>query len=144
MPHLSVYWSVYEHGLYDWSICTWLLFPYYFNALLFHFHCWVHSPFREMEEFNIYQRRTVHPILRFSTGLILTLVPNSNILTLCTSLYFTSSICNLVWYLLWIPSLLLDLLTAINCLSMISLYLTSWIGIFCFRDWHVLFIPHII
>lgn len=144
MPHLSIYLSVYEDGLYDWSVCTWLLFPYYLNELLFHFHCWVHSPFGEMEEFKIYQRRTVHPILRFSTGLILTLVPNSNILTLCTSLYFTYSICNLVWYLLWIPSLLLNLLIAINCLSMISLYLTSWIGIFCFRDWHVLFIPHII
>ena len=39
------------------------------------------------------------------------LILTSCILTLCSSLYFTSSICNLVWYLLWIPSLFLDLLS---------------------------------
>lgn len=71
------------------------------------------------------------------------LVLTSCILTLCSSLYFTSSICNLVWYLFWIPSLLLDLLSTLDCLSVISFYLTNWIGIFCFRNWHVLFIPHV-
>lgn len=46
-----------------------------------------------------------------------------------------------IQYMLPWPSLLLDLLPAVNWSTTIFLYLAGWIPILCFRDWHVLFIP---